>query len=853
MKAIEIRKDWYWVGNLDPELRVFDILLETEFGTSYNSFVLKGSEKTVLFEASKLKCYDEFLDRVTSVVPIEEIDYLVVSHTEPDHTGVIEKLLDIHPGLKIVATGTGISFMKEICNKDFNAIAVKDGDEINLGDKTLKFISAPNLHWPDTMFTYVPEDKTLVTCDAFGAHFSFEGITNDKLAAAGQEENYYRAMRYYFDMIMGPFKSFLLQGIAKIEDLEIETICLGHGPVLVQDPWKNVEIYKKWAMESNPNTKKTVVIPYVSAYGYTAMIAEKLAEGIQAAGDVDVRSYDLVGMSDGDKKKVLDDIQWADGILLGTPTIVGEALKPIWDLTSSLFARVHGGKIASAFGSYGWSGEGVPHMIQRLKQLRMKVYEEGLKFKFKPNEAQQQEAYEFGYNFGKSVLAGKIVEPVKPVSETRKWKCVICGEIVEGPNPPSACPVCGVGPEQFVELEAADSAFKSTKEEKFIIVGNGGAGTSACVEIRKRNPAADIEIISSEAVIGYNRPMLTKGILAKMDGINFNIKPESWYKENNIRVTLGVTVSEVDAKEKKLTLSNGESRSYDKLIIATGAESNVPPMAGADLEGVFSIRKLEDIDKVKAYLSKVEQVVVVGGGVLGLEAAWEVRKAGKEVTVIQNSNYLMDRQLDDRGSELLRKAVEKAGVSVNGGIGCAELAGKDGRVTGVKLKDGTLLLAQMVLFSTGIRPNVEIGKKSGADVDRFIHVNEKMETSVKDVYACGDCAVYDGKSYGLWNQAIDMGKVAGANAAGDNVTYETIVPATAFNGMGTSLFSVGDPGKDPEKKYKSYEIYDEAKNSYEKLYFVNNRFVGGILIGDVSKSARLLDAYKKQESMEKLV
>lgn len=850
MKTIEIRKDWYWVGNLDPELRIFDIIMETEFGTSYNSFLLKGSEKTVLFEATKLKCYDEFLDKVTSITPIEEIDYLVVSHTEPDHTGVIEKLLDIHPGLKIVASGTGIGFMKEICNRDFTAIPVKDGDEISLGNKTLRFIMAPNLHWPDTMFTYVPEDKTLVTCDAFGAHFSFDGVTNDKLKAAGQEENYHKAMRFYFDMIMGPFRSFMLQGIKKIEDLEIETICLGHGPVLVEDPWKNVEMYKKWAMESNPNTKKTVVIPYVTAYGYTGMLAEKIVEGIRAAGDIDVKAYDLV---DTDSKKVLDEIFWADGVLFGTPTIVGEALKPIWDLTTSMFSRTHGGKIASAFGSFGWSGEGVPHIIERLKQLRMKVYEDGLKIKFKPNEAQLQEAYEFGYNFGMSVLAGKIVDPVKPANDKRKWKCIVCGEVVEGPTPPDACPVCGVGPEQFVELPASDVAFQSTKEERFIIVGNGAAGTAACVEIRKRNPVAEIEIISAEDEVGYNRPMLTKGILAKMDKLNFYIKPESWYKENNIKVTLNTTVTDVDAAEKRLTLSNGEIRPYDKLILATGAVSNVPPMAGVDLEGVFSIRTLQDINRLKEYLPKAEQVIVIGGGVLGLEAAWEVRKAGKEVTVIQNSNYLMDRQLDTRGSEILCDYAEKAGVAVNGGIGCSEIVGEDGKVTGIKLKDGTVLPAQMVLLSTGIRPNVDIAQKAGAEVDRFIRVNEKMETSVKDIYACGDSAVFDGKSFGLWNQAIDMGKVAGANAAGDEASYETIIPATAFNGMGTSLFSIGDPGKNPDKKYKSYEMFDEAKNIYEKLYFVNNRFAGGVLIGDVSKSSRLLNAFKNQEAPEKLI
>ncbi len=849
MKTVEIRKDWYWVGNLDPELRIFDIIMETEFGTSYNSFLLKGSEKTVLFEASKLKCYDEFLEKVTSIVPVKEIDYLVVSHTEPDHTGAIEKLLDLNPGLKIVATGAGIGFMREICNKDFNAIAVKDGDEISLGDKTLRFLHAPNLHWPDTMFTYVPEDKTLVTCDAFGAHFSFEGITNDKLAAAGQEENYYKAMRYYFDMIMGPFKSFLLQGIAKIEDLEIETICTGHGPVLVEDPWKNVEIYRKWALESNPNTKKTVVMPYVTAYGFTGELAQSIAEGVRNAGNVDVRAYDMVA---ADKNKVLDELFWADGILFGTPTIVGEALKPIWDLTTSMFARTHGGKIASAFGSFGWSGEGVPHIMERLKQLRMKVYREGLRVKFKPNEAQLQEAYEFGYNFGMSVLAGKVLEPVKPVSDKRKWKCIICGEVVEGPNPPAACPVCGVGPEQFIELPPSDISFQSMKKERFIIVGNGAAGTTACEAIRKRNPVADIELISEEDVIGYNRPMLTKGILSNMDELNFYIKPAEWYGENNIKVTLNTSVTDLNGSVRTLTLSNGETRNYDKLILATGARSNVPAMEGADLEGVFAIRARKDIEKVKNYLPGTEKVVVIGGGVLGLEAAWEVRKAGKEVTVIQNSHVLMDKQLDTRGSEILKTYAQKSGISINGGIGCSALIGEGGKVSGVGLKDGSVLSAQMVLFSTGIKPNVDIAHESGIEVDRFIRVNEKMETSMKDIYACGDCAVFDGKSFGLWNQAIDMGKVAGANAAGDDAVYETIIPATAFNGMGTSVFSVGDPGKNPEKKYKSLEIYDQAKSSYEKLYFINNRFVGGILIGDVSKSALLIDAYKNQEAMEKL-
>lgn len=391
------------------------------------------------------------------------------------------------------------------------------------------------------------------------------------------------------------------------------------------------------------------------------------------------------------------------------------------------------------------------------------------------------------------------------------------------------------------------------EKERFIIVGNGAAGTSACAEIRKNNPTADIELISSEGVVGYNRPMLTKGILAKVDNPNFNIKPVDWYKENNILLTLNTTVTDIDPKNKTLTLSDGEHRSYDKLILATGAESNVPDREASEYQGVFSIRNLGDIGRISEYLPKVEKVVVIGGGLLGLEAAWEVKKADKEVTVVQRSNYLMNKQLDKKGSNILREIAEKSGVRINAGSGYERVLGTDGIVEGVELKDGSVLDADMVIFSSGIKANVDIAKKTGIDADRFIAVNEKMETNVEDIYACGDCAIYDGKSFGLWNQAVEMGKVAGANAAGENAVYKTIVPSTFFNGMGTMLFSVGDPGSDPNKVYKDYEVFDPEKNNYEKLYFVDDKFVGGILIGNVKKSSQLLKAFKEQESKENLI
>lgn len=845
MKSLQLTKDLYWIGTLDPELRVFDIIMETKFGTSYNSYLLRGSEKTAIFETAKAKCFEGYYEALTTLSDLEKIEYIVINHTEPDHSGSIELLLEKNPGIKLVGTAAAINFIKEICNRDFNSIIVKDGDMLSLGDKTLRFISAPNLHWPDSMYTYIEEEKALITCDSFGAHYSLDEVTNDKIA---NKDDYMEALRYYFDMIMAPFKKEVLDGIEKIENVEYEMICPGHGPVLVQNPREIVEIYKSWSTEVNPNAKKTVVIPYVSAYGYTGVVAEEIEKGIRAAGDIDVNCYDMVT---ADVNEVLSDMYWADGVLFGTPTIVGEALKPIWDLTTSMFARTHGGKLASVFGSYGWSGEGVPHIIERLKQLNMKVFGAGLRVRFKPNEPELQEAYEFGFNFGASVMAGKVVEGKKPGS-VKKWRCLICGEVIEGEEPPAACPVCGVGPEQFVEVTEPDVTFNSKSGESIIIVGNGAAGTAAAEEIRKRNKTCRVEMISREPVPGYNRPMLTKGLLSELDELNLYIKSHSWYQLFDVKLTLGTEVTKVDAAQKMLTLADGTTRSYDKLILATGAESFIPPIKGADQEGVFAIRNLADVKKIQSYMAKITDTVVIGGGVLGLEAAWELRKAGKGVSIVEMAPSLMGRQLDEKASQLLREAAEKVGITVYTGIGIEGISG-DGKASGVKLADGTLAPGSMVILSTGVKQNIELAKAIGAETGRSIVVNDKMETGIADVYACGDCAEFEGTNYAIWSQAIDMGKTAGINAVGDESHYEQVIPSNAFNGFKLSLFAIGDTGKDATKKYKSMELLDSAKGTYEKLYFVNNRFCGGILMGNVSRSAKLLEAYKNSDPLEKLL
>ncbi len=221
-----------------------------------------------------------------------------------------------------------------------------------------------------------------------------------------------------------------------------------------------------------------MIIPYVSAYGYTAQLAQKIAEGIQASGDVDVRCYDMV---EADQAKVLEELGFADGILLGTPTIVGEALKPIWDLTTSIFAGTHGGKLASAFGSYGWSGEGVPHLIERLKQLRMRVVD-GFRVRFKPGEENLIDAFDYGYNFG-CILQNKENKKSEKTGARQLVKCLVCGEIFDSSL--EICPVCGVGKENFVPVDAQESDFSNDTKDFYVILGNGTAGWNAATEIRK--------------------------------------------------------------------------------------------------------------------------------------------------------------------------------------------------------------------------------------------------------------------------------------------------------------------------------------------------------------------------------
>lgn len=842
MKTLKLREDFYWVGIVDDTLRVFDIIMYTEFGTTYNSYVMKAGDKTILFETAKAKFFDDYLEKLKEITDIESIDYVVVNHTEPDHAGSVERLLEINPGLKIIATPTAINFLKEIVNAEFTAIPIKDNQEMKIGNKTLKFMVVPNLHWPDTMYTYIEEEQILVTCDSFGSHYGFHDVLVSKVT---DHEGYMRATKYYYDCIIGPFKSYMLKALARVRELDLSMICPGHGPVLDDRLDFMIDTYEAWSTVVNPNPKKTVIIPYVSAYGYTGMLAEKIAEGIKDSGDVDVRIYDMV---EADQAKVLEELGFADGILFGTPTIVGEALKPIWDLTTSIFAGTHGGKLASAFGSYGWSGEGVPHIIERLKQLKMKVVDDGFRVKFKPSEDNLIDAYEYGYNFG-CILQEK-ENPKKAAGKSTLVKCLVCGEIFDSSL--EVCPVCGVGKDNFVPVEVSETNYSNDTNDFYVIIGNGAAGLNAAKAIRERDKTGSIVMISNEPYSTYNRPMLTKSLMANLDVEQIAVQDASWYEENRVYQALGKEIVTIDTRAKEVIMSDGARLKYTKLIYATGSECFIPPITGKDKPEVIAIRRLEDTKKIAELLPKVKNVVVIGGGVLGLEAAWEMKKAKRHVTVLESASVLMGRQLDESGAELLKKIAQAQGIQIVTGAQAASIEGEE-HVTGVKLADGTVVPAELVIISTGVKANIALAKAAGLETERAVVVNEKMETSIKDIYACGDCAQYQGTNYALWSQAVDQGKVAGANAAGEELIYEAVPAALNFHGMNTALFAMGDAGKNPNLVYKTMEYKDMGKKQYQKFYFLNNRLCGVILIGDVSRLGELTEAVQKHATYKEVM
>ena len=430
-----------------------------------------------------------------------------------------------------------------------------------------------------------------------------------------------------------------------------------------------------------------------------------------------------------------------------------------------------------------------------------------------------------------------IASRVQPVSagtgEGNLVKCLVCGaEFEEGA---AACPVCGVGPENFVAAAKKEVTFRKDTDEVFVILGGGPAAKNAAEAIRARNHTATVTIITQEDHLPYNRPMLTKGIVRDFGYNGLVIEGPEWYEKNDINFVPQTVVLSVDTAARKVNLryaggSEGQL-GYDKLIYALGAYCFVPPIKGADLGHVVSVRSLSDTDRVKQIIADrgATRAVCIGGGVMGLEGAWGLKEGGLEVTVLETAPGLLPRQLDDTASEMLKMLCIEAGVNVVTGVKIAEIT-----ENAVVLDDGTEYEAQLVIMSTGMRPYTKVAEDSGIAVDKWVTADGGMRTNIPDVYAAGDCCSVNGQPQAFWAQAVETGRIAGANAAGDDLEYKPIGSSLVIEAMDTSVFALGTNGKDPDRKFRSEQFKDDVKNTYAKYYYDRGKLVGVILIGDIS-------------------
>ncbi|MDR1615772.1 MAG: FprA family A-type flavoprotein [Syntrophomonadaceae bacterium] len=390
----------YYTGVLNPGMRVFDVIMRTEYGTSYNSYVVKGAEKTAVIEAAHLQFATQFEDELHEALGDTVPDYLVLNHTEPDHSGCVARLTERYPQLILVVSPAAAIYIKKITNRaDLNLQIVRDGDTLDLGGKTLRFINAPLLHWPDSMFTWLEEENILFSCDFLGCHFCEPAVYDHQIT---YYDKYWEAVQYYYACIFGPFAPYVQKGLEKTASLDIKMVCPSHGPVLTAASQIRpvMDYYRE---QSSPPQRSHKLIPlfYCTAYGNTKLIAEAVRRGIlNVYPDADAEAYNII---EHDMAGLASIMNGSDAFLIGALTINREAAPPVWQLLSYIDAVNIPKRPVALFGSFGWSGEAFPHIAERLASVKCAVFERQFKLNFVPTGEDLEAAEAFGEQFARTL------------------------------------------------------------------------------------------------------------------------------------------------------------------------------------------------------------------------------------------------------------------------------------------------------------------------------------------------------------------------------------------------------------------------------------------------------------------
>jgi NAD(P)H-nitrite reductase large subunit/rubredoxin len=442
-----------------------------------------------------------------------------------------------------------------------------------------------------------------------------------------------------------------------------------------------------------------------------------------------------------------------------------------------------------------------------------------------------------------SPLAAPLVAPAGP--PPKAWRCTICDHVHQGPEPPDECPVCGASKNLFEPVTEAAAAVGAGETGPVVVVGAGIAGVTAADRARATAPDIDITLVSSEPGLPYYRLNLTRYLAGEVGPESLPLQPESWYADRRIDLVHG-EVTGIDRTARTVRLRDGRELTYRRLVLTTGSHAFVPPIEGASLGGVHVLRSAQDAVEILERVSDGARCVVIGGGLLGLEAAGALHRQGVAVTVVEGFGWLLPRQLPEPAGRLLADHLQGLGIHLAAKAKVTAIVGDD-QARGVNLADGTLLEADFVVLSTGVRPNSYLARQVELKVDRGVLVDDGMFTSDPDILAAGDVAEYRGEVQGIWPTAYAQGVVAGMNAAGGATEYATLPRSNRLKVMDVDLFSIGVVATD-DGSYQEWERQDSG--SYIRLVSRDGRLVGGALYGDTSLAGPLKEAVESGRQLQ---
>ena len=380
----------------------------------------------------------------------------------------------------------------------------------------------------------------------------------------------------------------------------------------------------------------------------------------------------------------------------------------------------------------------------------------------------------------------------------------------------------------------------------YLIIGNGVAGNSAAESIRKIDSQGTLLMFSKEKNYFYYVPALPEYVAGKKQVKDFTIHNERWYEKNRIELHLSTEVVEVQATLKAVVTKDGRRFSYDQLLLACGGNSFLPPIPGSQSPGVYTLRTIDDAERIRQRAQQSQKAVVIGGGLLGLEAGNGLRQVGLEVSVVEFFPRLLPRQVDSAGAALLQSRMEEMGFRFYlGGKTKEIIAAKDG--LWVCLEGGEKLFADMVLISAGVRPELTLKKYLNLQIDKGVKVDDWMKTGLEGIFAAGDLVEHRGRYYGIWPASLEQGRIAGSNMAGQELQYLGTVPANALKVVGIDLVAAGEI--DSDGKMEAIVMKEEARRTYRKFILKDNVIVGTILLGDIRGSNEIQKAIQLQKDI----